>query len=184
MTPNELFPVIRALGRSRMAAADVQTHADALAPAFEHFEINTPLRIAAALAQFAHETGGFRWLRELGGERYFQGYDGRRDLGNTQKGDGARFRGRGYIQITGRNNYFEAERVTGLPLINTPELVEQPATAAWISCWWWQQRGLNPVADAGEFRRMTRMINGGLNGLKDRENKYAAALALLNADAG
>lgn len=184
MTPDELTPVIHAMGWSRLTPDKAQIHAEALAPALEQYEINTPLRIAAALAQFGHETGGFRWLRELGGDRYFRMYEGRRDLGNIHDGDGAKYRGRGYIQITGRDNYFRAQRATNLPLINTPELAEQPGFAALISCWWWQQRGLNPVADAGEFRRMTRMINGGLNGLKDREAKYAIALTLLDADRG
>lgn len=153
-------------------------HEAALSAAFERFEINTPLRIAAVLAQFGHETGGWRWLRELGGKSYFKKYDGRQDLGNTQPGDGARFRGRGYIQLTGRANYQQmAAWFPEIPLMEQPELAEQPHYAALFSCRWWVSRGLNALADAHQIKLITRKINGGLNGYADRKQRYEQLLA-------
>jgi putative chitinase len=169
------------IGCSRMAAARInpKPHSAALIPAFERFEINTPDRVAAALAQFAHETGGFRWLRELGGARYFATrYDSRKDLGNLQPGDGARFRGRGYIQITGRANYARMATATGYPLLARPELAEDPDVAALISSCWWQEHGLNELADQRRIKAITRIINGGLNGYEDRKLRYGQLLAL------
>lgn len=162
-----------------LTRAKISEHIDALEPAFDRFWINTPDRICAALAQFAHETGGFRWLRELGSARYFQRYEGRPELGNTQPGDGARFRGRGYIQLTGRTNYEQMQQwFPDIPLMEQPELAEQPQYAALFSCRWWVSRGLNELADAGKFQTITRRINGGLNGLEDRVRRYKHLKAL------
>jgi DNA modification methylase len=86
-------------------------------------------------------------------------------LGNNQLGDGYRFRGRGYIQLTGRHNYRHASAQLGIPLLEHPELAEQPEYAARIAGWYWFQRALNRLADGGEFRQITRVINGGYNGL-------------------
>ena len=161
------------MAHSGMKPAKLDEHTVALKAAFDRFEVNTPDRICAALAQFAHETGGWKWLRELGSARYFQRYEGRKDLGNTQPGDGPRFRGRGYIQLTGRHNYEQMQQwFPDIPLMEHPELAEQPQYAALFSCRWWQSRGLNELADAGKFQTITRRINGGLNGLEDRVQRY------------
>lgn len=154
--------------KSRVLA---RQHAEALSSAMEQFEINTPQRMAYALAQFAHETGGWRWLRELGGVAYFKKYEGRQDLGNTYPGDGARFRGRGYIQLTGRTNYAQAGFALSLNLIEHPAQLETPEIAAKVACWWWNNHGLNELADAGDFRKITKRINGGYNGMGDRLEK-------------
>lgn len=139
-------------------------------------EANTPLRKAAFLAQTAHESGGFRWVREFGNTKYFSKYDGRTDLGNTEPGDGARFKGRGFIQLTGRNNYTEAGQDLGLDLVNDPELVERDLeVAARVSGWFWQKNNLNRFADSDNFIGLTRAINGGTNGLPDRQAYYARA---------
>jgi putative chitinase len=166
---------IRAMGWRNLTAEQAAAHADALIAAMAEFEIDTPARQAAFLAQLAHETGGFRWLRELGSVRYLQRYEGRADLGNTEPGDGPRFRGRGYIQLTGRHNYQQAGAALNLPLLAQPELAEQPEYAARIAGWYWYRRALNLLADRGDFRRLTRAINGGLNGIADRESKWAIA---------
>jgi len=167
------------MAHPKLSRAKINEHIEALEPAFEFFWINTPDRICAALAQFAHETGGWQWLRELGGARYFQRYEGRKDLGNTQPGDGPRFRGRGYIQLTGRTNYEQMARwFPEFPLMQQPEFAEQPACAAFFSAKWWQSRGLNELADAGKFQTITRRINGGLNGLADRVQRYKHLKAL------
>lgn len=129
-----------------------------------------PRRVAAFLAQCAEESGEFRWLHELatGAE-----YEGRASLGNVQPGDGVKFKGRGLIQVTGRANYaacslamYGDER-----LLETPELLEEPAGAAGSAAWFWQAHGLNLLADADNFEAITRVINGGLTG-QDRRLEY------------
>lgn len=170
---------VKAMSSPLVPKNDVAVHSVALDLAFAEFDINTPDRICAALAQFAHETGGWRWLRELGGSNYFKMYEGRKSLGNTQPGDGARFRGRGYIQLTGRANYEQMARwFPEIPLMEHPECAEQPKYAALFSCRWWQSRGLNELADARKFQSITRRINGGMNGYADRKARYDALLKL------
>jgi putative chitinase len=135
------------------------------------FEINAPKRVAAFLAQIGHESGGFHYVREIASGA---AYEGRADLGNTEPGDGERFRGRGLIQITGRANYRECSRVlfNNDMLLKQPELLEQPNLAAWSAAWFWYSRGCNELADAGKFGDITRKINGGLNGYPDRVARY------------
>jgi putative chitinase len=149
--------------------------------AMQGANINTPVRQAAFLAQIAHETGEFRWFRELGSDAYFQRYQGRADLGNTQPGDGVRFKGRGFIQITGRTNYQRAGEALGIDLIDNPQLAETPAVGARIAAWYWQTHDLNREADQGDFVTITRRINGGLNGLADRLAYYGRAKRVLGA---
>lgn len=140
-----------------------------LTSAFDEYEINTPARQAAFLAQIAHETGRFKWIREIWGPTPAQvRYEGRADLGNTQPGDGKRFMGRGLIQVTGRANYTRAAAALGIDCVNHPELLEQPTNAARSAGDFWRTRGLNESADAGQFERITRRINGGLNGYTER----------------
>ena len=141
--------------------------------------VGTP-RVAAFIAQVGHESGQFRWLKELWGPTAQQaGYEGRADLGNTVKGDGSKYRGRGLIQITGRANYAACGEALGLDLLSKPELLEQPQHAAMSAAWFWSTRGLNTLADQGEFVKITRRINGGLNGLADRQALYDNALKVL-----
>ena len=141
--------------------------------------VGTP-RAAAFIAQVGHESGQFRWLKELWGPTAQQvGYEGRADLGNTVKGDGSKYRGRGLIQITGRANYAACGEALGLDLINNPQLLEQPQYAAMSAAWFWSTRGLNTLADQSEFVKITRRINGGLNGLADRQALYDNALKVL-----
>lgn len=140
------------------------------------FDITAPVRLAAFLAQIGHESGGFRYTREIWGPTAAQlKYEGRSDLGNTQPGDGSRFRGRGLIQITGRYNYEKASKALGVDLIQNPELLEEPRLAARSAAWWWSAHGCNELADAGDFDKLTRKINGGLNGIADRRNRWEIA---------
>ena len=134
-------------------------------------------RQAAFLAQILHETGGFLWLEELASG---QAYEGRRDLGNTQPGDGKKFKGRGMIMITGRANYDEAGRALGLDLVGDPEMAARPDVAALVAAWFWTKKGLNDLADAGKFDSITRKINGGLNGKAERDKLFARAQTVLN----
>ena len=141
--------------------------------------VGTP-RAAAFIAQVGHESGQFRWLKELWGPTAQQaGYEGRADLGNTVPGDGSKYRGRDLIQITGRANYAACGEALGLDLLSKPEQLEQPQYAAMSAAWFWSTRGLNTLADQSEFVKITRRINGGLNGLADRQALYEKALKVL-----
>lgn len=154
---------------------------DALTAAMAGGQINTRLRIAAFLAQIGHESGSLVYSKELGGASYFAKYDGRKDLGNVQQGDGARFAGRGLIQVTGRANYLKASQALfgDDRLLKNPELLEQPEWAAKSAVWFWSSRSLNNLADGGQFTDLTKKINGGLNGLDDRLDRYHYALKVL-----
>ncbi|MFT0517041.1 glycoside hydrolase family 19 protein [Pseudomonas faucium] len=150
------------------------------------WEIDNPKRVAAFIAQVGHESGQFRYVRELGSDRYLARYDTgslARRLGNTPQadGDGQLYCGRGLIQVTGRNNYQACSRALfgDERLLAQPQLLEQPRWACESAAWFWHSRGLNTLADRGEFNRITRHINGGLNGLEDRLMLWARAREVL-----
>lgn len=144
------------------------------------FDINTPARQAAFLAQVGHESGGLKWLTELWGPTPAQTrYEGRKDLGNTQIGDGYKYRGRGLIQTTGRSNYRAAGIALTLDFEANPGLLSQPANAAMSAAYFWHSNGLNDLADVGRFDSITRRINGGTNGAAERQALYEVALPLL-----
>lgn len=153
-----------------------RTRADAFLPflnaAMDEFHIDTPIRQAAFLAQIAHESGELRYVKELASG---QAYEGRKDLGNTQPGDGVKYKGRGLIQITGRNNYAEAMLALDLDLLEHPELLETPENACRSAAWWWKEHGCSEIADSGDFVKLTKRINGGTNGLEDRQKHYEIA---------
>lgn len=145
--------------------------------------------LAQFLAQTAHETGNFEHMVEIGGSLDFKKYEPRfvknkktkklvqvnpkaKALGNIKKGDGARYKGRGYIQLTGRYNYKKAGEALGLPLEAKPELVAKPEIAAKVAVWFWQNRVQPRVDDFGDTRASTKPINPGLNGLEDRKEKF------------
>ena len=139
---------------------------DPLNEAMEEFEISlSQARESAFLAQIAHESGELRYVREIASGA---AYEGREDLGNTEPGDGERFRGRGLIQVTGRKNYGDCGEALGLDLLHEPQLLEEPRNACRSAGWFWKSRGLNDFADKGGFEVITRRINGGLNGYADR----------------
>ena len=162
------------------AKSRVQEFLEPLNAAMREFHINTPERQAAFLAQIAHESGELRYVKELASGA---AYEGRASLGNTQPGDGMKFKGRGLIQITGRNNYYECGSVLGWDFITSPELLEQPVNACRSAAWFWASRGLNDLADKGDYIRICRRINGGYNGLKERQAYYVKAMLYLGAKA-
>ena len=144
------------------------------------YQIVGPKRIAAFIAQIGHESGQLKYVKEIWGPTAAQvKYEGRKDLGNTIAGDGSKYRGRGLIQITGRANYMACGEGLGLDLIKQPELLETPQYACMSAAWFWATRGLNTLADAGQFGKITRRINGGQNGAADRQALYARALKVL-----
>lgn len=148
--------------------------------AMDEFDINTPARRAAFLAQVGHESGGLHWLNEIWGPTAAQSrYEGRADLGNTEPGDGFKFRGRGLLQTTGRANYRSTSEALGVDFEGRPELLATAEYAARSAAWFWKNRGLNELADAGDFRKITLRINGGTNGMEDRLRLHAVALKAL-----
>lgn len=174
ITEQQLLQILPNAGRQAGVFVPV------LNAAMGKYGIVTRLRIAAFIAQVGHESGQFRWLREIWGPTAQQvGYEGRADLGNTVKGDGSKYRGRGLIQITGRANYAACGEALGLDLIGKPELLELPQHAAMSAAWFWSTKGLNTLADQGEFVKITRRINGGLNGLEDRLQLWNKARSVL-----
>jgi putative chitinase len=156
--------------------------AEALTKYLPRYEIDTPLRQAHFLAQAAHETAGLTTLEELGGPSYFKRYDGRKDLGNVQAGDGYRFRGRGIFQITGRINYEAYGKRLRKDLVNDPEEAADPETSVRIACEYWKAKGLNGWADRDDVEHITRRINGGTNGLSSRKAYLAKAKRVLGAN--
>ena len=137
---------------------------------------------AAFLAQMHHESKGFSAMTEEGDPSYFKKYEFKKNLGNTQKGDGEKYKGRGFIQLTGRSNYEIFGRKVGQDLINNPELASDPEIAAQIALAYWDSRGSGKAARAGDYDAVTRSINPGMKGKADRDKKYAMYLASLGID--
>lgn len=163
MTPQSLAA---ATGARIDRATEHLPHIEA---AMQEYDISTKVRQAAFLAQIGHESGGLHWLVEIWGPTDAQRrYEVRQDIGNNQPGDGYRFRGRGLIQITGRHNYEKAGEALGVDLISNPELLGQSPLADRSAAWYWSTHGCNELADLGAFEKLTRRINGGLNGYADR----------------
>ena len=137
-------------------------------------------RAAAFVAQLAHESGEFRYSLEAASGLP---YEGRKDLGNIQPGDGEKFKGRGIIQLTGRDNYEKYGRMIGVDLIASPSAAALPENAAKIAVAYWNDHHLNELADQGDFKGVTKAINGGYNGLEARTRYYHRALEILGAGA-
>lgn len=191
-----------------MPAVRLYSFLDVLNAAMDEFSINTPARMAAFLAQAAHESTRLgvlvenlnysaqglitTWPRRFSyaesadyarkPERIANRvYANRLGNGDEASGDGWRFRGRGLFQITGRGNYAECSKAlyNDELLIEKPELLEQPEGASRSAGWFWQNRGLNNYADSGDFRTLTIRINGGLNGWAERQEYYLKAKQVL-----
>lgn len=128
------------------------------------------LRLAHFLAQLMHESGGFRYMEEIASGA---AYEGRGDLGNIKPGDGMRFKGRGPIQITGRTNYRRYGRKIGIDIERHPEIAALPSIGLHLALEYWRQSGLNTFADADNIVSITKIINGGLNGIDDRRAHLA-----------
>ena len=181
---------------------------DALNVTCEKFEINTPERIAGFLSQIGHESGGLKFvienlnysapaLRTVFG-KYFHDdsqanacarqpqkiadkvYANRMGNGDEDSGDGFKYRGRGLIQLTGKDNYTAFGNACGVDAVSHPEIVESPDAAALSAGWFWSTHRLNALADASDVEGMTRRINGGLNGIDDRKLKYQKLIDYFN----
>ena len=134
--------------------------------------------LAAFLSQAAHETLDFKYMKEIGGSLDFKKYDIKyspkkaKALGNTKPGDGAKYKGRGYIQLTGKYNYKKAGDALGLDLVAHPELVEKPEIAAKVAIWYWKERVKDRVDDFTDAKSVTKPINPGLKHLDQRTDKF------------
>jgi putative chitinase len=184
LTLEQLTKIIPHCGKARRA--------EFLAPlnnAMLEFEINTPLREAAFIAQVAHESGSFVYTKELANG---SAYDGRKDLGNTipeaisvAKANGMSagrfYKGHGLIQLTGYSNHKACGEALGLDLIHKPGLITVNPDCCRSAAWFWKEHGLNELADAGNFDKITRVINGGTNGQEERRAFYRTACLVLNA---
>ena len=175
----------------------------------EEYEINTPKRVAAFLAQCGHESGGFVFVTEnlnysaSGLQRVFpkyfptmeiakqyernakkiasRVYANRMGNGDEASGEGFKFRGRGILQLTGKDNYFWFAASLNMTPEQAVDYLETFEGAAQSACWFWETNKLNALADAGDFVTMTKRINGGTIGLKDREHHYEIALAMFDS---
>lgn len=175
-----------------------QNYVSLLDTVLPKYEINTPLRTAHFLAQIAHESGGFKFVVEnlnYSAEalysvfrKYFpmmdlaanyarkpqqianKVYANRMGNGDESSNDGWNYRGRGLLQITGKTNYQTLTQETGEDFISTPENLEQPQWALTSACWFWKKRNLNKYADADDIHMVTKLINGGTNGLSNRQH--------------
>lgn len=160
--------------------ANVERSVDLGIAAAIHFQayglLDNPLRLAHFIAQLAHESGSFKYMEEIASGA---AYEGRKDLGNTQPGDGVLFKGHGPIQITGRANHRYFGRKIGINLERYPKLAANPSIGLHLACAYWADRKLNALADNDDVEAITRKINGGLNGLADRKAQLAKAKALI-----
>ena len=144
--------------------------------ALNKYQINKPLRIAHFIAQVAHESGAFQYMEEIADGA---DYEGREDLGNTQPGDGMRFKGRGLIQLTGRSNYESFSKSMSIDFVTNPKQVAELPYAILCAAWFWDTNKLNPIADQDDIKGITLTINGGLNGFEDRKHYLQAAKRVL-----
>jgi putative chitinase len=191
MTISQLQPVA--------GTASAQLFLPSINDTLNTYDILTPARQLSFLAQVSHESGGFFYTEELASGT---AYEGRRDLGNTQPGDGVKFKGRGLIQITGRTNYTALGKAFQIDLVNDPSLLagknshactpDQLKYAALSAGWFWHGANLNAIADnidvahpideganLENFKAITRRINGGYNGLADRIQKWKSLLPVI-----
>lgn len=163
-----LTAVFRKLGASQSRAEELGLAANVHLRTFGI--LDNSLRLIHFLAQLAHESGNFRYMEEIASGA---AYEGRKDLGNTQAGDGKRYKGRGPIQLTGRANYRKYGQQLGIDFENNPDIVALPSVGLLVACKFWSDNDLNTLADKDDVLTITRRINGGTNGLADREAHLA-----------
>lgn len=177
---NKIFPVGAHAGRTAEFLEGINK-------TIEQQDLNTVNRLAGYLSQIGVESEELLYTKELGGRAYFEKmYDIRfapkkaKDLGNTSPGDGAKYPGRGLIQVTGKYNYAACGKALGLDLVNSPELLEKPIYAAESAGWYWGSRNINSAADADDIVKITKLVNGGTMHLDRRKAYYARAKEVLN----
>ena len=176
--PNTYRALFARAGASPTMAGELAIGANAHFTAFGL--LDNGLRLAHFMSQVAHESAGFRFMSEIWGPTPAQlGYEGRADLGNRVPGDGYRYRGRGPLEITGRLNYHKFGALAGIDFESHPELVEIPSVGLHVACLFWADRAINVPADADDLEAVTRLVNGGLNGLDDRRARLLKMKSLI-----
>jgi len=174
-------------------ADKIKLYCEAFNKVFPEFGINTPKRIAAFLGQVAVESGELKYDKELPSKWNKKNpkdkaeptgtlYEGRRNLGNNQPGDGPKFIGRGVLQLTGRANYTDYSKKLGIDLVNNPELAATPEVSVRIACQYFKDRGLLPLADAWNLREITKRVNG--NAMLHLDQRIAYSTAALKVLGG
>lgn len=146
------------------------------------YGIDTVVELASFLSQVLHESGGLKYMREIWGPTAAQcRYEGRADLGNIYKGDGKKFMGRGPIQITGRKNYerMSFDMFGDSRLVMQPDILSTPQYGVQAACIYWQWRKLDKVDDDLSIKEETKSVNGGYNGILDREHYFKQSLIIL-----
>lgn len=145
------------------------------------YEITTPIRQRHYLAQILHESGMLVYNEEIASGAAYDTGQLAKNLGNTPEkdGDGQRYKGRGFIQITGTSNYKQISKDLGVDFINHPDLLEMIPYCATSSGWYWNKRSLNSWADQNDIKTVTKKINGGANGLADRVALYNKLKAVI-----
>jgi putative chitinase len=174
-TMREIAPRFSGKNAERQAAI-IAAVGEVLRPTLEEYGIANRLRIAHFLAQTCHESAGFRTTEEFASG---DAYEGRANLGNTEPGDGRRFKGRGLLQLTGRANYREYGAALGVDLVADPARAAEPMLSLRIACEYWKRRNINAACDRDDLIQVTKLINGGLNGLEDRRALTAKAKSAL-----
>lgn len=175
---NAIFPAAAKAGRNAKFL-------DGINKTIIEQNLNTVNRIAGYLSQIGVESEELLYTKELGNNAYFNKYDIQfapkkaAELGNTSPGDGAKYKGRGLIQVTGKTNYTACGKALGLDLLNHPELLEQPVYAAESAGWYWGSRNINAAADADDIVKITKLVNGGTMHLDRRKAYYAKAKEVL-----
>lgn len=161
----------------RALPAKIDLYYDPLVTGMKKYDITSNLRMAHFISQIAHETASFLYAEEIASGA---AYEGRSDLGNTQPGDGKRYKGRGLIQLTGRANYAAYSKDSGVDYVAKPELVAtDPFVGVDVACWYWNKRGISKFADQDDVKAVTKAINGGYNGLDDRIQYLVRAKGVL-----
>jgi putative chitinase len=161
-------------------AARCALYAPLLSDAMARFEIDTRERVVQFLAQVSHESGEGRYVEEIASGA---AYEGRKDLGNSEPGDGIFFKGHGLIQCTGRRNHLLMGMMLDLDLIANPRLLCEPKNATDSAAAFWWNNYINTRADKQDFVAVTRAINGGTNGLADRQQYLKLARAAITETA-
>jgi predicted chitinase len=163
-------------------ATRVRTYLPFLNASLEQAQVTSARRAAMYLAQLAHESVEFRWMQEVDDGSAYEPLVNPKlaaKLGNTENGDGRKYNGRGAIQLTGKSNYRDCGQALGIDLLNRPELASAPENCFRVAAWFWRKHNLGPMSDSGSVEQVTRVINGGLNGLAQRLFYYESALEAL-----
>jgi putative chitinase len=159
------------------ARSPAEAYKSSIIRSMDSMGMRDPKERAAFMAQLSHESAGFNKLEEVGDQKLWNKYQKNKQLGNIKPGDGEKYKGRGFIQLTGRWNYEHYGKKLGLDLVNNPELAADPEVALKIAHLYWKDKNISQAARKGDFKAVTKKINDGLNGYDDRMARYKQFLS-------